>query len=200
MVQGKSLGGEKMIEYEKKIPLTAKEFKILTQIEHKCDKVCQQTNFYYDTDDFEMNEKKITCRIREKNGEYTATIKEHSYGREPNSIETSRKIKNRFDDSLFVEKGLSFKGSLTTERIYIVNDCDLKVSIDKNSYLDCTDYEIEIEYSPNEYIFAQKHITYYEYLFCVVYKTTNLRELQKRIKSAQSKSERFFKRLKRTLS
>lgn len=186
-----------MIEYEKKIPLTKEEFEILCKPSYKNEKVCYQTNFYYDTENFDMNEKKITCRIREKNGEYTATIKEHNLGGEHSSIETSQKVKNRLDDSLFVEKGLSFQGSLTTERIYIVNDCDLKVSIDKNNYLGYTDYEIEIEYSPNEYVFAQKHIVYYEYLFCVVYKTTKLRDLQKRIKSAESKSERFFKRLKK---
>ena len=64
-----------MLEYEKKIPLTFKEYQILIALFNDNIKSVIQRNYYYDTDDFSMNKQGITYRIREKDGTYTATGK-----------------------------------------------------------------------------------------------------------------------------
>ena len=66
-----------MLEYEHKVILTPEEYRCISEHLAGGAPSSVQTNYYYDTDDMKMNGKKTTCRIREKNGIYTAVIKEH---------------------------------------------------------------------------------------------------------------------------
>ena len=61
-----------MLEYEKKVMLTKDEYAVLSA-QCRGMRVETQTNYYFDTDDFCMNRKGITCRIRAKNGKYKTT-------------------------------------------------------------------------------------------------------------------------------
>ena len=184
-----------MLEYEIKIPLTEKEFNELLKFEPKNVVTTVQTNYYYDTDDFLMNQKNITCRIREKNGECIATVKYHNCGDEKCSEEKSVTVNDEFDEVLFFGEGVKMKGTLVTERTCVMNEGGIRIFRDKNNYLGITDYELEIEYLNDDRIHAQKLELYYEYILCEKLQITDSKELNQRMRNAKSKSQRFFERL-----
>ena len=68
MVPEKLLEGEIVLEYEKKIMLTADEYFSILLLVCRDVPVQTQTNYYFDNDDLSMNKKGITCRIRPKDG------------------------------------------------------------------------------------------------------------------------------------
>lgn len=75
MVPGKCQGRDCMLEYEKKVLLTEAEYTCLKKLANDPSLTATQINHYFDTDDFAMNQKGITCRVRLKNGMYQPTIK-----------------------------------------------------------------------------------------------------------------------------
>lgn len=137
-----------MIELEKKLLLREDAYLYLKEHRYVGAKSAEQKNYYYDTESFSLCRKGITCRIREKEGVFTATVKEHSQTQRERSLERSRRLRSRWDDSVFRERGLQYQGCLTTLRTVFVPCCDVAVMLDRNSYLDTTDYELEIEYMP----------------------------------------------------
>lgn len=64
------------LEYEKKMLLTKAEYAALAE-RYRGMPTESQTNRYFDTEDFDMNRRGITCRIRAKNGAYRTTVKNH---------------------------------------------------------------------------------------------------------------------------
>ncbi len=190
-----------MLEYEKKIPLAVEEYLYLWyKLMQAPITVLQYTqiNYYYDTDDLAMNRLGITCRIREKNGAYTATIKEHACGSAECSTEISQEARNECDDVLFADKGLKLQGKLTTERLCIPSERGLEIVMDKNTYLGCTDYELEIEYRPKNEMQADKFVHYLADTLGAVFEGVNYADLLRRQASTRSKSARFFQRLEMT--
>ena len=185
-----------MLEYEIKIPLTEKEFDELLKFEPQNAVTTVQTNYYYDTEDFLMNQKNITCRIREKNGECIATVKYHNCGDKMCNEEKSVAVNDEFDEVLFFGEGVKMHGTLVTERTCVMNESGIRIFRDKNNYLGVTDYELEIEYSYDEKIHAQKLALYYEYVLCEKLQIANSKEFNQRMRNAKSKSQRFFDRLK----
>ena len=138
-------------ELEKKMLISKDEYEYLMQY-FSCENpllpkpIIKQVNYYFDTDDFLMNQKNITCRIRLKDGKYKATFKHHSIGSD-HSTETPAVIYNGLEHNSFIDMGLKLQGSLVTERCVVLKDRGCEVILDKNTYLDYEDYEIEIEYS-----------------------------------------------------
>ena len=184
-----------MLEYEKKIPLSEEEYLTLLEImcTHPPTKV--QTNYYYDTDDFSMNKKGITCRIREKNGHYKATVKKHNMYSKDSSIELSSEVESILDDSLFAGMGVKLMGSLRTERTVIHSDGSCEIVLDKNTYLNFTDYELEVEYLPNCEERAQRFIYGLAEALYVCNKQMSISQFGERANFSKSKSSRFFERL-----
>lgn len=182
-----------MLEYEHKVILTPDEYKCI--FEHLAGGAPSsvQTNYYYDTDDMKMNSRKTTCRIREKNGIYTAVIKEHlpTVGLSKETVICTGESR---DASVFEHMGLKSQGSLRTERTVLHSDDYIKAMIDENIYLGCTDYELEVEYRPG----CEEPAAVYmqnAYELCL----SNLgnpssASFFERARSAKSKSERFFER------
>ncbi|MBB5174850.1 CYTH domain-containing protein [Texcoconibacillus texcoconensis] len=133
----------------------------------------KQTNYYFDTETFQLKEKSSALRVRQKNGDYVLTLKQPN---EVGLLETHDKIsKDQFEELLTngamplgsVHKQIEqlidgFKGkisplgSLTTERLEKKQPEGLIV-LDKSDYLDTTDYEVEFEADEEEK--AQKFIT-----------------------------------------
>lgn len=183
-----------MLEYEKKIIITEKEYEILLGLRCGDSYDFVQTNYYYDTDNFDMNAKGITCRIREKNGEYTATVKAHKSIVKDCSVEISKKVENEYDDTLFVNRNVSLQGYLVTHRTILYFDDDIEIALDKNTYLDTKDFELEIEYSPGQEERAEHMLKYFsgsiDYFDDESYNT----DLLFRSHFSKSKSERFFER------
>lgn len=185
-----------MREYEKKLFLTADEFlKILNSFPTSTKTV--QTNFYYDTDDFDMNSRGITCRIRKKDGRYTATVKMHGADSAECSVETSRAATDEFDDRLFADKHVELRGILNTERYYLVSGEGLEAVLDRNTYLGCVDYELEVEYSPDKKKTADRFMRQIIEHLERDHARNYVPRYDIRMRYTKSKSARFFERLKK---
>lgn len=184
-----------MLELERKIPITCEEFQCLWELTAPYATAQKQINYYYDTDDLTMNQKGITCRIREKNGKFTATIKEHRFDAKDCSVEISNPAKNALDNRLFAGNGVNLQGHLVTERVYLVQENDFNIVIDKNTYLGVVDYEIEMEYSPENIQRAEKMIHYFAGILSAVIQGVDYSKFGERTKLAKSKSQRFFQQL-----
>ncbi len=177
-----------MLEYEKKVLLTEEKYLKLSQVIGEGKPKIIQTNYYYDSDDLKMNTLGITCRIREKNGKYKATIKAHKQTNMACSIEKSKEVIDQYDDSLFSGMHLELQGKLMTERIILFSDGRCEVVLDKNTYLGITDYEMEVEYLP-EYEKCAINLIY-QYM-SILYPLKPLMNILSH-KVSKSKSERFF--------
>ena len=176
-----------MTEFEKKVLLTDEAYWVLKTWAGLSAKTFVQTNYYYDTDDGAFHNRGITCRIREKNATYVATIKEHK-GNEK-SEENSKEVKNAFDTTLFADLGVSFQGSLKTTRTILCRDTGVIALLDKNEYLDTVDYELEIEYL-EEYEEQAKLIE----MVLLYVLSTHGNQSNKLLSQQPNKSSRFFQR------
>lgn len=134
-----------MIEHEKKILLTEDEYMCVLNGGYDFSDKEIHINHYYDTDELKYNDLGITCRIRENDTGYVATVKNH-YGLET-SNETSTYVKNEMDISPFEGMDVKYFGSMKTERRKATPIEGVTLVLDCNLYLDKVDYELEIEYT-----------------------------------------------------
>lgn len=182
-------------EYEKKVLLNKEEYyfllnrfkaKVLPDI---------QINYYYDTDNLAFAKSDITCRIREKNGEYIATVKSH---KSKFNIENSKKVNRQWDTSFFDFCTLKYWGNLVTLRYKIKVCKEVEICLDQNIYLDDVDYELEVEYAEGNETVAETQLS------CIVDALENAdiinsrSEFARRINKGDSKSKRFFKKRAKT--
>lgn len=182
-----------MIELEKKILLSEKEYFALISMINNKTIMSIHKNFYFDSDDFKMNSQNITCRIRKKENHYIATIKKHI--KNDCSNEQAKEVANEFDSGLF-GNDIKFQGVLVTERLLLYKDNCCEIVIDRNIYLNTTDYELEIEYKKccdTRADFLLRNIGK-----VIKYKIpcTNVSEFCDRTKNTKSKSYRFFEQKK----
>lgn len=183
-----------MIEFEKKLILSEDEYTCLMTHLGQDKPTVTQTNYYFDTDDYDMNRKNTTCRIRLKGDKHVATMKIHSVEND-NSTEISLSIRNGIYDNAFIDMGLKLHGELITNRCLIFKDDTCVVFLDKNDYLGYTDYELEIEYSldhENEALIVLHRI---ETILLNNNPSLTLKEFALRCQNTQSKSKRFFERM-----
>ena len=189
-----------MLEYEKKILLTYKEYQMLMAIFNDNAKSVVQRNYYYDTDDFSMNKQGITCRIREKNGIYTATVKKHNWNGLDCSFEKSETVLDEYDTNAFSDMNVRFQGYLETHRNVLYSDNDLEIVLDRNTYLGIEDYELEIEYSKGKKDYAEFKLRYMAYKLRDMDSTFDVLKFCNRTQTVMNKSERFFEMLKKIKS
>lgn len=147
-------------------------------------RIVPQVNYYYDTPTLNMNKAGITCRIRERCGRFTATIKTHFAKHCGESTERTVSAVSRSDISLFSQLGVSYRGSLITERAVRCPSSGLIIMLDRNTYLGKTDFELEIEYSAGRKCEAERLANK---LICDTGEIPSASKL--------SKSERFFQRM-----
>ena len=181
-----------MTEMEKKRLLTKEEYVILMSRFGYEKPVVKQVNYYYDTVDLSMNRQDITCRIRLKDGKYKGTIKSHS----PDgcqSTESEIKVYDGIRKNEFTEIGLKHYGELITKRCIIFKDEGCEAVLDKNEYLGCVDFELEIEYKPD----FEHHAADVLRMLTDGIKSSKTIATDNLINSnlsARSKSKRFFER------
>lgn len=192
MVQGKLLGGKIVLEYEKKVMLTADEYHAIVMFMCKQHPINIQTNYYFDTDDLSMNRKGITCRIRAKDGKFLATIKSHGAEHPDCSIEEDLVEKTEFDSKIFDTIGLHHQGVLITERIVINKDSCCEIVLDRNTYLGFTDFELEVEYCEGGEARAQSLLESVAKVLVDAKILTGSNVFLKRVGQGKSKSQRFF--------
>ena len=183
-----------MFEFEKKLILNKTEYDSVLTLYNFNDPIIQ-TNYYYDTPDGEFTRDGITCRIREINGEYIATLKNHNLQWTNCSVEYSTKVENEKDSHVFNGMNVSLQGSLKTTR-HIWQFCSgVTITLDKNEYLNTVDYELEIEYELyyEEIAFREYHRVI-DYLICTSV-GRNKSDYKNRV--SLSKSKRFFEQKKK---
>lgn len=136
------------MEYEKKRLLTKTEFdKMKSQL---CNITASdsfiQSNYYYDTSNFDYFERNETVRVRLKNG--TLNFEYKSQKKVFNNTKASKEVirSTKFLPKIISidEKILELIGCMTTLRTnFVLGEC--LVSLDENHYLGIVDYEIEVE-------------------------------------------------------
>ena len=183
-----------MIECELKYMLTWQEYARLISDFSKYTHQDIQVNYYYDTEDFKMNKQGITCRIREKHGKFTATIKKHGVA-ENTSLEKSKQVLNEKDIRFFNVPDLKYQGKLETERTYFYATDECVITVDKNTYLNTVDYELEVEYKKGCEKSAQKNLFFFLKVACKTNDENQLNDFCEKRKHAESKSSRFIKKL-----
>ncbi len=185
-----------MYEYEKKYMLTREEYIAFLKKIGKYASFANQTNYYFDSNDLEMNEKGITYRIRAKNKTFTAMMKMHNVGQFNCNLEETIYVKSVFDPNVFNIMGLYLQGELSTKRIILHKNDFCEIVIDHNIYLGTTDYELEIEYlkgcESKTLVLLEKIIDSLNATHQIIDKE----EFFKRDIKSMSKSQRFFERLK----
>ena len=145
-----------MLETELKCMLDEAVYKRL-ESEFIWDKVFEQVNSYYSDASGLLKKNGITLRIRTIDGINKIQIKTHKNAGSPLQIAEEAEfdtdvIPDRFDAAKVLsmtgtETEASLLGSLTTLRHSLMYCDGVEICLDKNDYLDRTDYEIEIEYT-----------------------------------------------------
>ena len=181
-----------MLEQEKKVILTPVEYDALLNRMNTIS-VALQNNYYFDTENYSMNLKGITCRIREKDGIYKAIIKMH-IDMEDSSIEIGLESRDHLDQQVFIDKGLSLQGTLKTIRTVIFKNEYIEAVLDRNVYLDTEDHELEIEYFGDNEQYANDFLIYVAELLLSQNVIERVEEFIMRGDRCKSKSERFFDR------
>lgn len=182
-----------MLEYEKKVLLTKDEYAVLAD-QYKGLTVKSQTNYYFDTDDFYMNRKGITCRIRAKNGKYKTTIKKHGTGDLYCSVEEDVYEGDELNSKIFDALGMELQGKMTTKRIVLYMDAFCEVVLDWNVYLGYDDFEIEVEHVEGCERKATDHLKKTAESLVAAGLVDSVDIFLFRIGKGKSKSERFFER------
>ncbi len=184
-----------MIEFEKKILLSETMYTYLKNHYEPYGKITQHTNYYYDTEKFSLDRINFTLRIREKDGEYIATIKQHTPSPDCN-VELSGPVADQYDDSFFNAYQVILHGKLETERLSVYLESGIVIVLDKNDYLGTTDYELEIEYPLG---LGQEAYEQLNTIAIMLSESCCMRNEKAFIESSEhaaSKSKRFFERLK----
>jgi len=125
-----------------------------------------QTNYYFETESFDLKERGCALRIRKKKDSWTATLKEpHLDGLlETHDSLTEEEVQSWMNDKpsptpnieIRLEglgisfSHIQFKGALTTERMEIPYRDTLLV-LDRSHYNQQTDYELELEAKEKQY-------------------------------------------------
>ena len=171
-------------EHETKYMLTGEEYGYLLKLfEGLPQKRELQTNYYYDTPREELREKNITLRIREKNGKTKGTVKRHLGN--GSSTEESFTADGIPESMLFEGDRVYLAGELKTDRTTVFLSETVMLMLDRNEYLDTVDFELELEHPED---FAERA----QGALCLIKWLLGSSEERR----AQSKSERFFTRLK----
>ncbi|RZT23174.1 MULTISPECIES: CYTH domain-containing protein [Fictibacillus] len=182
------------IEIEFKNLLTYEEFlQLIDAFEVRKSDFIEQTNYYFDTEDFQLKNHKSALRIRFKKDTYTLTLKQQF---EEHILETHQTIdKDIFPNMLngiplphgevtevlrklkIDNDEIKFLGELTTNRVELPYQEGLLV-LDENHYLGKIDYELE--YESADYKKGQQ-------IFLKLLKSKNIPE-----RETKSKIHRFF--------
>ena len=184
-----------MLEFEKKVLLTPEEYQGLLRLANDNTARIVQTNYYYDSDQLDMNRQGITCRIREKNGRYKATVKNHEAKERECSVENAKEVQSPLDVSFFQGMNVNLQGYLTTTRTVLYAGKGLEVVLDENTYLGTQDFELEIEYTCDNANHADFVLRLLAVLLHGPEKDGGAAGFCVHTRFSQSKSERFFERM-----
>ena len=147
-----------MLETELKAMLTKAQYEVLEN-DFQWNSVTEQTNSYYIAPDNLLKKHGITFRVRTINGTNTVQVKKHQpkQGALQIAEETEFIIdsipqtfsENETEKYTGIRTVVSYIGNLITKRNSCMYCDGVEICLDKSTYLETTDYEIEIEYTKN---------------------------------------------------
>lgn len=145
-----------MLETELKCMLDEETYLRLEKL-FDWDWVKEQVNSYYTDRENLLKQNGITLRVRTKDGKNKIQIKAHKNADSPLQIceeaeyDTAEIPENFTADEVEKMTGIhaeaSLLGSLSTLRHSLIYGGNTEICLDKNEFLDRTDYEIELEYT-----------------------------------------------------
>ncbi len=146
-----------MVENEFKVMLNEEQYDKIKGL-YNWDNEIKQTNYYYDTDNSELNSKRITCRVRKTYDGYFLQMKLPN-GKTHSRIEIEKELKD-LPETLSGEQLSEFSGGnnlpdvkllgeLTTLRLIKKLD-GMEIDLDNSFYFRNTDHELELEFTKNE--------------------------------------------------
>ena len=145
-----------MLETELKCMLDEETYNRLEKM-FEWDSVFDQTNGYYSDPSGMLKKSGITLRARTIDGKSVIQVKAHKNDDSPLQISEESEYKTDAVPDQFtpdevkrmtgLEVSAALLGSLTTRRHSLMYSDGVEICLDKNDYLDKTDYEIEIEYT-----------------------------------------------------
>lgn len=141
-------------EIEFKSAISEEKYTELLNLFELENNVFKQTNYYFDTDDLELNSKHIVLRIRQKGDHFKVTLKkQNGQGAFENHVLIKKEqaldmIENGFNAKEFYEEldcPVTFKASLDNYRVSTPYK-DGTLFFDRCNYRDVIDYELEYEF------------------------------------------------------
>lgn len=145
-----------MIEKEIKAMLTGEEYDGIARL-FPWDSKIPQTNHYYTDNDGTLKKNGITFRVRTIEGKSIIQVKKHINKNSALQISEEKEFpidilpksftENEIEAMTSIKSAVSYIGDLTTLRYSFMFSDGVEICLDKNDYLDRTDYEIEIEYT-----------------------------------------------------
>lgn len=139
------------IEIEFKTLMTNEEYQKIIDLFDLRENIFHQENYYFDSDDFYIRKNKMELRIRHRKNVWKITLKRpHENCMYEDSIiinedEAKTYIENGFDLKAFgIDLFVTLKTSNVTERA-VTPYKEGNLFLDKSSYANITDYEIEYE-------------------------------------------------------
>lgn len=150
-----------MIENEFKIMLTEAQYNTIHSL-YGWDSEAQQVNSYYDSPDFALSDRHITCRVRTVSGRYLLQVKlpaVEQHNGAVSRIELERELDGIpqviSGEELMEMSGAedipdaALLGTLTTFRS-VKRFPGAEIDLDRSEYFGITDYELEVEYTDEE--------------------------------------------------
>ena len=142
-----------------------------------------QTNYYYDTMDGLLRKENVTVRVRQTADKLEGTVKRHLSAM-GDSTEDHFPVSKVPQAIMLDHYPVWIRGALHTRRT-VFRVCEgITMMLDKNTYLDVIDYELEVEFS----------LPYRKQAEGVVQLVLSLLH-RARVIQPVSKSERFFRRM-----
>lgn len=145
-----------MLETEWKSIITKQQYEDLESM-FSWDWVKEQINHYYTDSTGELKKSGITLRVRTKDSKSVIQVKTHKNANSALQICEEKEFPTLDIPKLFtasdvndmtgIEVEAACLGSLSTLRHSLFYTDGVEICLDKNEYLDTTDYEIEIEYT-----------------------------------------------------
>lgn len=146
----------KNIEIEFKTGISSEKYQELLHLFHLENNIFKQTNHYFDTDSYDLNQKKIVLRIRQKgDSHYKVTLKSQSEQGAFEShvlltkLQAEDMIQNGFQTKDFfdeIDYSVTFKASLDNYRVSTPYEGG-RLFLDRSEYCNVVDYEVEYEVS-----------------------------------------------------
>lgn len=171
-------------EIEYKGIITESEYWELTEQYKERLSLARQSNYYFDTDNFELYRNGYSFRIRKKDKRFILTLNDNNkssisfsydrteYNKEISAVQFQNFLSSGIDieqlqkinPGITLNKDIKYIGALRTLRGGMDLGEGLLLEIDKNEYSGITDYEIECEYNNDVMKKSLEFLWYLQYI------------------------------------